>query len=186
MLLKVRNLKISEHEGEDIDTIVRLVNTAVNLLSHSSTDERSYITHDFSRDLLHVFQTSSVPEFNSVFQVREQQCQMEADMSGDVVVQWPHLEEITSLALQTYHRMSASGLWAKPTWPAAFPAAVDTWKPGSCFNCGSDQHMQGDCSHPLNQATVDANKKALAEWCKAHPRPSGSGCGGGSGHGNGR
>ena len=184
LLLKVRNLKIHEHEGEDIDTIVRLVNTAVNLLKHSSTDERAYITHDFSRDLLRVFQTSSVPEFNHVFQVLEQQCQMEADVAGNVVVNWPDLVAITSLASKTFHRMSASGEWANPSRPAAFPASVNQWKPGNCFNCGSDQHMQHDCPHPLNQATIDANKKALAEWRKAHPRKSGSGGGRGSGRGS--
>jgi len=49
LLIKVRNLNIKDHAGEDIDHIVRLVNTAVALLKSSSNEDRNYITHDFPR-----------------------------------------------------------------------------------------------------------------------------------------
>jgi len=189
LLLKVRNLKIKDHAGEDIDTIVRLVNTAVTLLKSSSNEDRNYITHDFSRDLLQLFQTTSVPAFNQVFLDIETSKQVEADSIGSPVVQWPTLDSITQLALRTYHRMHAMGIWAKDSRPPVFNATVSTWKPGSCFNCGEPGHNSRECPKPTNQPLFDSNLQAYKEWRKAHPKSHGqsgrgSGRGGGGGRGN--
>ena len=191
LLIKVRNLNIKDHAGEDIDHIVRLVNTAVTLLKSSSNEDRNYITHDFSKDLLHLFQTTSVPAFNQVFADIESSKQVEADSIGSPVVQWPTLDSITQLALRTYHRMNALGAWVKDSRPPpAFNATVSTWKPGCCFNCGEPGHNSRDCPKPTNQSLFDANLEAYKEWRKSHPKTHGqsgrgSGRGGGGGRGNG-
>jgi len=67
LLVKVQNMNIKDHAGEDINHIVCLVNTVVTLLKSSSNEDWNYITHDFSKNLLHLFQTTSVPAFNQVF-----------------------------------------------------------------------------------------------------------------------
>ena len=190
LLLKVRNYKIKDRQGEDIDYVVRMVNTAVALLKHSSNEDRNYIAHDFSRDLLRVFQTTSVPGFNQVFAEIERSKQVEADSSGSPVVPWPDLNSITQLALKTYHRMSATGVWAKGSRPPAFNATNSQWKPGSCFNCGDPDHISRDCTLPTNQPLFDANLKAYKEWKKTQGKTHGhsgrgSGRGGGGGRGNG-
>jgi len=89
LLIKVRNLNIKDHAGEDIGHIVCLVNTAVTLLKSSSNEDRNYIMHDFSKDLLHLFQTTSVPAFNQVFANIETSKQVEADSIGSPIVNWP-------------------------------------------------------------------------------------------------
>jgi len=153
LLLKVRNLNIKDHAGEGIDHIVCLVNTAVTLLKSSSNEDQNYITHDFSKDLLHLFQTTLVPAFNQVFADSETSEQVEADSIGSPVVNWPTLDSITQLALQTYHRMHAMGAWVKDFCPPpVLNAMVSTWKPGCCFNCGEPGHNSCDCPKPTTQA----------------------------------
>ena len=185
LLTGVRTMKISEYEAEDVDVVVKTVNTAVSLLQSSSSKDRKFITHDFARDLLRLFQTSTSSSFNVVFSDIERACQTKADSLGQSVVQWPSLESITQLALNTYHRLSSTGAWVKGSAPAGFTALTSEWKPGSCFNCGGS-HGLPDCPEPINQATVDANKKALADYRKLHPKKTGPGRGNSSGRGSGR
>jgi len=185
-LLKVRNLNIKDHAGEDIDHIVRLVNTAVTLLKSSSNEDRNYIMHDLSKDLLRLFQTTLVPAFNQVFADIETSKQVEVDSIGSPVVNWPTLDSITQLALRTYHRTHAMGAWVEDSCPPpVFNATVSTWKPGCCFNCGEPGHNSRDCPKPTNQSLFDANLQAYKEWRKNHPKTHGQ-SGRGSGHGSGR
>lgn len=181
VLLKIKTLKIREYEGEDIDTIVRTVNIAVTLLHHSSTSDRKYVTHDFARDTLRMFQTSTVPEFNVIFSDLERQCQVAADSKGESVVQWPQFEEITQLALATYHRLSASGQWIQGSAPAAF-SAMNGWTPGTCYNCGKPNCTPSACPEPRNEEAITANKKAMEEHLKLHPKTDQSGRGSGRGN----
>jgi len=191
LLLKVKNSNIKDHAGEDIDNIVCLVNSAVTLLKPSSNEDQNCITHDFSRDLLQLFQTTSVQAFNQVFADIETSKQVEANSIGSLVVNWPTLNSITQLALQTYHHMHAMGISAKDSRPPVFNATVSTWKPGCCFNCGESGHNSRDCPKPANQPLFDANLQTYKEWRKNHPktygqsgRSSGRGrCGGGYGTG---
>jgi hypothetical protein len=185
----VRTLKISEYEGEDIDNIVRTVNTAVSLLEHSSNADQNYITHDFCRDLLRLFQSSTVPDFNQTFVDLERRCQVEADSSGLAVVKWPSIDSITQLALATYYCLSASGQWAKGTRPAGLTVVPFDWHPGACFNCGAMDHLLKDCPKPRNDAIIEANLQAMKDYKKLHQtkdkssdRPPGRG----GGHGRGR
>ena len=183
LLQKLKALKINKEAGEDVESIVRTINVITTLLYNSSNKDRNYITHDFARDVLRVFQTSSVPEFNDIFLDIERRCQVEADSSGQSIVSWPSVESTTRLGITTYRRMLTTGLWLKAPAPAGFSAGLPGWKPGNCFNCGSDQHMAGDCPEPVNQETIEANKQVLAEWRKLHPKKPYHGRGGGSGRG---
>ena len=193
ILTSAKTLRISDIEGEDIDEIIRTISAATGLLLHSSNQNRTYITHDFSRDVLHIFQTSTIDEFNSIFRDVERRCQVEADSKGESVVAWPSVDSIIQLATATYSRLHRSGKWCQSAKPAAFPAVAQSgWKPGGCFNCGSTDHMLGDCTLPHNQATIDANKQAMSDYRKLHPKRNqgsngrSSGRGGGSGRGRGR
>jgi hypothetical protein len=185
VLQKVKHLKISDYESEDIDTIVRTLNIAVTLLHHSSSSDRNYITHDFARDVLRMFQTSTIAEFNVIFAEIERRCQVEADSKGKSVVPWPPIEEIIQLALTAFHRLSSSGHWIQGPAPAAFPATpVLGWEPGSCFNCGKKGHGLGDCNLPHDEAAIASNRNAMAEYRKAHPKKTNEQSGRGSGRGN--
>ena len=187
---KTKKLKISDHEGEDIDDIARTLNIVVNLLHHSSSPDRNFITHDFCRDILRLLQTSSVSEFNLIFAEVERRCQVEADTKGESVVSWPTYDELIHLALATFHRLSANGQWVQAVPPAAYAASpLLGWEPGNCFNCGKKGCTPSSCTLPLNDATIATNKQCMEEWRKAHPRPPsgrGSGRGNGSGRGRGR
>jgi len=192
VLSSAKSLKISEIEGEDVDEVIRTISAATGLLLHSSNQTRTYITHDFSRDVLRIFQTSTLSEFNSIFLELERRCQVEADSNGESIVSWPTVDSIIQLASATYARLHRSGKWCKSVKPAAFPAVAQAgWTPGDCFNCGKNDHMLPDCPLPSNQTTIDANKQAMLEYRKLHPKKNtnsnsrSSGRGGGSGRGRG-
>jgi len=128
LLLKVQNLNIKDHAGEGIVNIVCLVNTAVTLLKSSSNADHDYITHDFSKDLLHLFQTTLVPAFNQVFADIETSKQVEANSISSPVVDWPTLDSITQLL---YEPTIACMLWASGSKTLAHLSSMQRFIPGS-------------------------------------------------------
>jgi hypothetical protein len=64
---KVETLKISDLEGENVDTAVSLINAAYSIFISSSTATQSCVPPEWSKTLIQVFQTTTVPEFNQIF-----------------------------------------------------------------------------------------------------------------------
>ena len=69
---EVARIDLSAHQGEDVEYAIRLIKSTYRVLKCSSTQTRSYVPLDFTKTVLKIFQTSSVPDFNDVFHRLEQ------------------------------------------------------------------------------------------------------------------
>lgn len=167
---KVERLKIKDIEGENVETAVSLINTAYSIFLSSSTPTYNRVPPEWSKTLIMVFQTTSVPEFNETFKDEERVARREADKNGGQPL-WPTHEQLTRLATVVYNRIKASGYWDIPkgrkvkgylgngtscSTPAPpSPTNMDY----ECWNCGARDHKLVDCPKPRNQPRID-NKRA--------------------------
>lgn len=188
---QLENMDISKVPGENVDIAVSLVKATNKTLLSASTSSHSFIPDDFPNTILKVFQTTSVSDFNAAFAEEERLAQREADKSGGLPA-WPEIEEITSLATNTYSRLKNTGHWVKPAKPAAMistpkktpktpttPKAMLQFNPADkgtktiykkfdpeCFNCGG-KHLVQDCPKPKNEDTIKANRKKFFDKIRA-------------------
>jgi hypothetical protein len=162
--LRVETLKISTLEGESVDVAVSLINSAYATFQSTSTPHNDRIPPEWSKTLITVFQTTSVPEFNETFKDEEKGARRSADKNGGQP-NWPTHEQLTRLATTTYNRLKVSGEWDVPTTTRAksYNTVANTSgntsgdKPSferSCWNCGSKDHMLNDCTKPRDEAKV--------------------------------
>jgi hypothetical protein len=84
---KVETLKISDLEGENVDTAVSLINAAYLIFISSSAATQSRVPPEWSKTLIRVFQTTTVSEFNQIFKDEERtlnkmQIRMETNLNG--------------------------------------------------------------------------------------------------------
>jgi hypothetical protein len=177
---KVKQLRISSLEGENVDKAVSLLDAALSTFKAASTPSTDRIPQEWNKDLLTIFQTSSVSTFNNLFLKIQQDVRQAADMEG-VMPQWPDHEEIIRLASATYNRLKLSGEWDIPVSSQKKAMVVEVrrqFKPDNsqsrpepvCWNCGIKGHRLQQCPKPLDQAKIDKKRE---EW-KANRRATGN------------
>ena len=161
--------KLSDIEGEDVDTLVTNVRSLLKTLKATSSDTQDSVGHDFPKTVLLVLQTSSVPEFNETFKDIMTRAATRADRIGGQP-QWPPVEEILTLASNQCTRMRISDEWNVPKG-AGSSAHVGTtqgtpsfWK---CFDCGKFGHTIEACEEPLDQTRIDKARKEFLKQKKA-------------------
>ncbi len=173
---KLKNYKISDTKGEDVDRAVNLIRATHELLLSVSHVGHNYVPTDFPKILLDVFQTTSVPQFNHPFYKLKTETVMKADAEG-VLPKWPTVEAITNLASNSYNRLKDSGKWDVPKGSdaSAFLGEGGTSSTGGsaskkkiiCFNCGQEGHLATKCPKPKDTAKIEeARKKFLEEKAK--------------------
>ena len=177
---QVQTLKISGIEGEDVDKAIGLLDAAHKLFDACSTPTNNRIPVEWEKNLLDIFQTTSVDTFNKIFADIKKDARTDADMVGELPV-FPSHQEITRLASCTYSRLKTSGEWDVPeskrkksylttsrssrrsqnhTPPAALTSNRTSSFEMECFNCKQKGHGVGDCPRPLNQNVIDKNRQA--------------------------
>jgi hypothetical protein len=178
---RIRSIKISTIEGENVETVVNMVNAALKLIRRGEQQNMIRLPFDFPKTLLEIYQTTSVPEFNSQFQRQLQIAQEAQDLYGGTA-QWPSIDQINNLAKNSYERLVNDSKWNVPATTKAYTArGKDKGKttgaynanlqanpplrpPPICWNCEGPHHLK-DCTQPHNKAQIDANK---AKWQAAH------------------
>jgi hypothetical protein len=181
---RIEHLKISDIEGENVETVATLVKAALTLVDRATARNMVRLPFDFPKTLLKVYQTSSVPEFNEQFRQMLLQAQQSQDLQGGDAL-WPSVDVINTLAKNSYLRMLNDDLWTVPANSKAYHARNGKGKgkggkagaysastpstPSVCWNCGGS-HLADVCPKPRNQALFDANK---AKWLAANPRRRG-------------
>ena len=169
--LKVKQLRISSLEGENVDKAVSLLDAALSTFKAASTPTVNRIPQEWNKDLLDLFQTSSVSNFNNIFLKIQQDVRQVADMEG-LMPEWPDHEEVIRLARATYNRLKLSGEWDVPaaSQKKAMVAEIrrpfrpDNNKPQfepTCWNCGNKGHKLQQCTQALDQPKID---KMRIEW----------------------
>jgi len=71
LLKQIRNLKISDLQGEDVDKAVSMMRSVYNPMLNTSTDWHNCVPDDFPKNALSIFQTTSVGDFNKMFEQEE-------------------------------------------------------------------------------------------------------------------
>ena len=110
LMAKIKTLKIPDSKGEDVDAVVSLVRSTVDVLLSASDVGRSYIPDDFPKTILRVFQSSSNKEFNETFAEEQRTVQRESDRNGTKPL-WPTVEGTLLQAERVYQRLVTEGAW---------------------------------------------------------------------------
>jgi hypothetical protein len=185
LVTRIEHLKISDIEGENVETVATLVQAALTLVDRASARNMVRLPFDFPKTLLKVYQTSSVPEFNDQFRQMLLKAQQSQDLhQGDAL--WPSVDVINTLAKNSYTRMLSDNQWTVPATAKGYNARhgkgkgkggkAGAYSAGTsssngtpsrtpvCWNCGGT-HLATECPKPRNQTLFDANK---AKWQAAH------------------
>ena len=162
---RVKAIKLSELPGENVEEAVSLIKSTHKVLTQCSTVERQYVPDDFSETILKVFQTSSQPAFNRVFETEESNARHKADSCG-AIAKCPTYLKTCTLALNTYRRMTVPGdeyTWCAPTVQGS--AFLNHTK-RRCFNCGKPGCIPSTCSQTLDPERIKKNRDL---WQKNNP-----------------
>jgi hypothetical protein len=175
----VKNLKITNFDGENILKVVSLIRGAVKRLTNlKDATGQTALPKDLPNHLLDVFQTLSVEDFNSLFKHFHLQSQIATFRQKKAST--PTINEILEFAESQYHLMKSTGKWTgvhakanETIFLAALQAATNTGQKFTiCFNCGGSHSFQ-NCPKPADQQVrIKANKKLFRDQRKKAKTPS--------------
>ena len=156
LISTVKNINISTYDGENVNEVVSLIRGATNRLNNLSSSKKDLIPEDFLTDIIKIFQTTSVPEFNNLFTYYSHASEVNTFLMG-ASAPTVTIEQILKFAEIQYRKFSQSGKWTgattKLTETSFFSKAAN-----KCFNCGGDHHLS-QCTVPKNDARIKANYK---------------------------
>ena len=167
LIKKIQKIKIRDIKGEDVDSVVSLVRSTVDVLRSASDEGRSYVPDDFPKTVLQVFQTSSNEAFNETFAEEQKAVQRESDKSGRKP-QWPLVETTLLQAERVYQRLVVEGAWCVSPSQKRHALNVTSFKGGkpprnldkrTCWNCGRQGCSVEVCDKPKDQDRIDKNRK---------------------------
>jgi hypothetical protein len=165
---RVRNFKLSNLPGEDVTRAISLLKGAIRRLVHVKRkkvgkDDDWFL--EITRQVMKVMQTSSVPDFNSLFNQLDQQRTIAQVLNTTGTKQATiTYDQVFSLAQQRYVQMSELGTWTGTTTKgneSAFSINGNSASTGvkyECFNCGGN-HSLSDCPQPKNSDRISQNRK---------------------------
>jgi Zinc knuckle len=165
LINSVKNLKISNFEGENVSRVVSLIRGANKRLRNVTT-----LPEEFPKWVLLVFQTSTVDDFNKVFAHLKGEIEVVRPlMSSSTRPNYPTVEEMLHMAEKLYLDMTAANEWSGVTTKAGHSAFVAGNHSGTgagvrkltCWNCGVEGHSLKECPKPSNPAMVEKHKKAF-------------------------
>jgi hypothetical protein len=171
----VKNLKISNFDGENVLKVVSLIRGAVKRLTNlKDARGQSALPTDLADHLLDVFQTSSVDDFNSLFKHFRLQSKIASFRLKSGGSSGSTIDKILQFAKNQYHLMKSAGKWTRVDaksnetfFIAALQAAASSGtKFTICFNCGG-AHSFKSCPKPTHKSRIQANQKLFKERKKA-------------------
>ncbi|MCA1806898.1 MAG: zinc finger domain-containing protein, partial [Actinobacteria bacterium] len=170
--VSLRNLKIKDTPGKDVDTVVSYIKSAHLALVSASRPDRNFVPDDFVEMLYKIFQTSSVETFNRIFREEKEALYREGDRHG-YTPKWPSYKTLLNQATNSYSRLKGEGVWDVPTktknpqgynvtaTPGQVPPGPRVRPPLKCFNCLKEGHLLHDCPEPANEARIAKNREAF-------------------------
>jgi hypothetical protein len=150
---KIQSMKIRDTPGENVGTAVGKLRINIKRLSDANR-----LPVDILIWLENIFQTTSVPEFNKVFEAIGTNRRL-----GIVGAEPATVHSLLNLAETTFNEFSNLSKW--PTSGSGASSFVQTQvkKTPVCWNCGTSGHTVKQCTKPANAA---AQAKAKAEFLK--------------------
>jgi hypothetical protein len=150
---KIQLLKIRDTPGENVGTAIGKLRLNIKRLA-----DVNRLPIDILIWLKNIFQTTSVPEFNKVFEAIGTNRHL-----GIVGPQPTTVHSLLTLAETTFNEFFSLGKW--PTSSSGTSSLLQTQvkKTPICWNCGTSGHTVKQCTKPAN---AGAQAKAKAEFLK--------------------
>lgn len=159
LVKRLRNLDLSKVQGEDVDKVVSLSRGAIIRLQHIQK-----LPADIVSILIDIFQTSSVPDFNSIFKmVESQRLISQAASTTGAIGPGAALtyDQILNMASTTYRALVEKDAWSgADTKGESIFKATGGKKENVCWNCGKN-HLLPQCPEPRNENKIQAAKEAM-------------------------
>jgi Zinc knuckle len=159
LINSVKNLKISNFEGENVSRVVSLIRGANKRLRNVTT-----LPDEFPKWVLLVFQTSTVEDFNKVFSHLKREIEVVTPLRTNARPTYPSVEDMLRMAEKLYLDMTSANEWTGIHTKANQSAFIagntnnnsnNSNKKLSCWNCGGDGHSLKECPKPANPTMVE-------------------------------
>jgi len=157
MTEEIRTMKISERgQGENITQVVSLLRGAIGRLRNLNK-----VPQDLLAQLVRLFQTTSVPQFNRLFENAGANIKMRL---GNITV-----ESLLQLAEDSYNEAVACKEWNTTSGGKGSSFVANNKKdnkknkdnkgPLTCWNCGQQGHKSNACPHPKKPQSNSPNNQ---------------------------
>jgi hypothetical protein len=143
----VQGLKITNFDGENVSRVISLIRGAYKRLKGVGQNK---VPEEFPKWLVTIFQISTVPEFNEVFENVQRNAEL-AEMGPTRKPEWPNVESILRLATNRYLDLCATDKWTGITTKGTqsiFQAVHGGQSEPICWNCSQKGHRFNDCPKP--------------------------------------
>jgi Zinc knuckle len=162
LINNVKNMKITNYEGENVSRVVSLIRGAYKRLKGVGLNK---LPDEFPKWIVEVFQTSSVSEFNEGFAHLQRQVHVDSFLKNDDKETYPSVEKLLKLAEKLYLDLTMVNKWNGVTTKAnqsAFPAlASPSKKKLTCWNCGQEGHSLQECKAARNEELIKKRKESF-------------------------
>ena len=179
--------------GEDVEKVAEIFAAVIDNIDALSNGT---LPAETVSDLLNLFQTTSVPAFNTKFE-RLSEDLSDAEINDEIDLNYRLRESNTSAlsndrrsadyvlhyAERTYRRLVKNGKWdaclQRLPGKAGFvmqqpdkfvqdakPPPTNNGGGGACFNCGSTEHRLQQCPLPRDEARIAKNKANHPTWSR--------------------
>ena len=167
----VKTLKITEYNGENVNTVVSIIYIFVSCLSNLSYESVQRTSPIFFSDyLLEVFNTTSVTKFNALFahySIAKRLTKFQTNTYNK-----PWISNILSFKETQYCYIHLIGQWSGVDTKINYTSFIDITNV-NCFNCGGNNPLKDFCKpqneeriKPNNKILHDQNKKYKGKWCE--------------------
>lgn len=162
---RLKSLDLKDFPGENVDKVVGLLRAVLRRLKMFHR-----VPEDTTCTLLRIFQTSSVPQFNDVFAMMEQQRLLgQVSLGTTLGTSSTALitnENIFKVAVSFFQLLREEDKW---TGEATLGTDRSVFVARTCWNCGGAGHDIKTCSKPKNAKLIELNKKKFhADKKKGH------------------
>ncbi len=169
MTEKIRLMDIKKIVGKNVDEAVGLLRVGIGHLRNLNK-----LPYDLNKQLLTIFQTTSVDAFNDIFKF--------TDINVRMKIMTVNADYLLDTALKAYKEMMALGTWTKNDNKNTF--FTNNKKKGgkggggqkTCWNCGKPGHHSNACPDPKKQegqpnqnGKQNANGEGDPAWKKIAP-----------------
>ena len=162
LISTVKGINISSYNGENVENVVSLIRGATSRLENLvGIRGESLIPKDFVDDLIKIFQTTSVSEFNELFSHYSRTNTLSEFISGPTAPK-PTISQILKFAEIQYRKMYRSGQWTGVTTKLTKTAFFANRNKIKCFNCGGDHHLS-KCPIVKDEERIKANYKLFKQ-----------------------